>query len=483
MSKLIVGLLLLSGACFKTETIQICDANCTDLASFDLPAMDLTPMCVDSTTCSADAPVCVSGICAGCTAGVDGGSASECATYHVATPLCGPSGACVECLTKDDCASAHQTCDVSAHSCAPCKMHSDCSSGACDPSGACVDAAMIAYVDQNRCAGQIPDGSLARPLCQVTDGVSAGKGYVVIAGSATRYSPVVINAVSQELFLIGPGKSASPTARIYDMNTCFTVNVVSASADVKVHLFGLDFGGQGTSKSTHGINCTNTSTANVALSVSNCLIHDSTMTGVGSNGCAFALDQSFVSANTGTGVNVSGGSLNIDACTIDHNGGGVSLTSTQYTITNSFITNSDSGTAGVSINDAASTGIFAFNTVAGNGGSLANVGGVICPSSGAHKLLENSIVALNSEDPASTGTQFAGVCDLQNVVTGTDSIASAGAIKMTPTFDSAFRISATDTCCVDKISDVTGIPNTNHDGFGNPRPVNGLWDIGADEVQ
>ena len=81
---------------------------------------DLPPMCSDDSVCPVALPVCGGGgQCGGCQLGNN----TACATHHAATPLCGPSGACVECLSKDDCASKNQTCNLTTNACAACRAH------------------------------------------------------------------------------------------------------------------------------------------------------------------------------------------------------------------------------------------------------------------------------------------------------------------------------------------------------------------------
>jgi hypothetical protein len=104
------------------------------------PDLDMGTMigCSSSANCPAIAPVCSP--TQQCSACGTQGTSSECATTHPATPLCGPDGACVECLSKDDCAPQHLTCLVATHVCGQCSTHSDCTSGICNV-GRCEDIA------------------------------------------------------------------------------------------------------------------------------------------------------------------------------------------------------------------------------------------------------------------------------------------------------------------------------------------------------
>ena len=471
----------------RTYSVPCSTAICGAVDGAADQSMDLTPMCVDSTTCSADAPVCVSGICAGCIAGVDGGSASECATYHAATPLCGPAGACVECLTKDDCASAHQTCDVSAHSCAPCKTHSDCSSGACDPSGACVDAAMIAYVDK----GDVSCDSNGHPHCEINEAIaSAGKPYIVVRGltsPSAYYQALNLDASSADInvTIVGPGNLATPPAQIAQDD----VPAVVATASGKSLTLTLDgfvlFGSGGAHTPTHGLVCMQTS-GTAIVTIRHSSIKSSGLSGVSGSDCTIALDSCTISGNSGTGVSASSGSLSLDSCTISGNsGGGVSVTDAQYDITNSFIVDNLSMSPGVAFNGASDplpNGGFRHNTLSGNGAS-GKVGGIKC-SANDPSLVDFSIIWMNTTMASS---QFSGTCVFSYLVTDDGILPSgAGNNANAPQFAGngdyhLAKVSANSTCCIDKIPSSP----VDHDIDGDPRPlpINGLWDIGADEVQ
>src|SRR5262249_41981704 len=152
-------------SCFENHYLVPCSAaECGDAAVSD-GAADLMPTtCHDSSSCPASAPVCMGGHCTGC-AFVDGGASSDCATYHASTPYCGPSGACVECMSKVDCASVNKAC-TSSFVCGDCVHHADCPSGACGADHHCVDPANIAYVDKDLNAAA-PDGSKSHPFHQL----------------------------------------------------------------------------------------------------------------------------------------------------------------------------------------------------------------------------------------------------------------------------------------------------------------------------
>src|SRR3954471_19450202 len=128
---------------------------------------DMPPVgCSMSSTCPMSAPVCSPiQVCTGC--GAQGMSA-ECASFHAATPLCGPDGGCVECLTKDNCDAVHKTCDGNSHSCVACVANADCTSGLCI-AGACADKKDQLYVNNAVGAGcsESGNGSFSTPFCTI----------------------------------------------------------------------------------------------------------------------------------------------------------------------------------------------------------------------------------------------------------------------------------------------------------------------------
>jgi parallel beta-helix repeat protein len=210
----------------------------------------------------------------------------------------------------------------------------------------------------------------------------------------------------------------------------------------------------------------------VTLTIKNSTIQMSGKEGVSSSGCKLTLDSNIISSNTNEGVNLNN--------------------STTFILTNNIIQNNGglSSRPGVSINDQGSTGTFAFNTVVSNGPGGGTEGGIVCPSAGNNVLIQNSIVTLNSHNPATNGTQFAGKCQLSGVVTGPDSF--SGAIQMMPTFvgpndyhlDVGAGLTANEQCCIDQIASAT-TANADHDVDRGPRPkvAGGMLDRGAHEAK
>jgi hypothetical protein len=432
---------------------------------------DMPPMCSDDSMCPVGAPVCGGGgQCGGCQLGNN----SACATHHAATPLCGPSGGCVECLSKDDCATKNQTCNLTSNACAPCQAHADCSTGVCKPGGVCATAAEVAYVNNTNsstvtCSDLPHTSTRTSPYCQIQAAVtqSTAPPFVLVEGSATPYDPVSLNTTVKAigpLTIIGPGRGAAQGATLAGSGAVtpngFALLTGGGNA-ATVTLEGLTLIGAGGATPGAGARCT-VGVGAATLTIRDCKIQMSGGAGVDTNGCTITLDRNVIGpSNTGGGVILGG--------------------TTSYTITNNIIAGNGTGVPAVDIANMA-TGTFAFNTVANNGGAGTGSppGGISCPATA--RVIQSSIVVGNRLTMAG-GTQFFGNCTLMNVVTGADNF--AGASMLSPDLDASFRLTsatANDTCCIDKVTSPT-TPNASRDIDGSMRPKGAAHDIGAHEAR
>jgi hypothetical protein len=486
---LLCGCSLLNDKVYDAQDLSVC-AECDDLSVGDLgtrdssvdagdlqPPADLQPMCVDSGTCPSTMPVCGSGgACGPCSAMDDGGTSSVCAAYHGVLKLCGPAGDCVECLSKDDCAPTNRACDLTSHACAPCKNHSDCTTGVCNSGGVCATASEVAYVNNanGSCSEILHASTPAMPYCQAqTAATISGKSFVVVAGSSSNYSALNFNTTLGAigpLTIIGPGPSASPQAIIAGSGaiTPDAVAVQTANTNAAdVTIYGLVLEGEGGGTTGAGAKCT-----------------------VGNGGATLSILHSLIKLSGQAGVHSSGCTLTVDGCVIGPSnvGGGIELVTTMYTVTNNIVAENGTATVpGVSI-DNGSSGTFAFNTVARNHVTASNIGGVDCGTINPKKPLLHSIIWGNDLDTAG-GTQIGAKCTLTSVVVGADSTTDPGAIKQDPSFTPDYHLKLNDTanagdggCCVDKIMN-PGTANSDHDVDSTHRPKGASWDVGAHEVQ
>ena len=442
----------------------------------DMPELAGPDMfCTSSASCSDDAPICAVMRCRAC---MDSSDDAQCVAHNATTPRCyAPSGRCVACLASADCPSATPVCNTTDRTCRKCAAHSECMSGICKSDGTCAAVAEIAYVNKaGACMDAAGYGTQAMPYCEIQYAVNnSSKSYILVSPSATSYAILQFAPTTTALgplTIVGPaGRGAAGKASVFSTVATPAVTFTTATVPLTVTLDGLDIAGANGGVASPGVQGNQPSGAAATVVITSSTIHTSGKEGISSTGCTLTLDGNIIFSNTNEGIK---------------------LTSTTYVITNNLIVlNGSGGLPGVSIMDQASTGTFAFDTVAGNGGGMTIEGGISCPNiSTTPKLIEESIVAQNAHNPATNGTQFVGKCMLQSVVTGPDSF--AGAIQSPPAFvsmtdfhlDVGAGLAANQTCCIDKITAPT-TPNADHDVDRGPRPkvAGGKADIGAHEAQ
>ncbi len=228
----------------------------------------------------------------------------------------------------------------------------------------------------------------------------------------------------------------------------------------------------------------------VTLTLENVTVRDADgiNNGVSCAGGALNLVRTTVTNNGGIGVVADTCPVTMDRSRVSENlRGGVSLTSSGYTITNSFIVDNGRTTAGgsamggVLIANPPGGGPTRFdnNTLTGNvAGGGAPSAGIICPFAGSAVPLVNNIVWANGG-----GVQTAGMCTITNSdVQGIG--AGGGNINMDPLFFNAagadYHITATSPCR--NAGNNAGATDHDFDGDPRPRPSMTNVDMGADEV-
>ncbi|HEX4456925.1 MAG TPA: hypothetical protein VIA18_03100, partial [Polyangia bacterium] len=298
-------------ACTTPDDMKYAGSNC----------VDMVPKCASSSTCPSTAPVCeASGVCGACESNVDGGVSTECSTYHSSgtppTPLCGPAGACVQCISKDDCATLNQTCNVTTNACGPCATNSDCTSGVCGTAGECAATTDVYYVDNRgtasvlacKAAHTTADGtSWANAFCDISDatGAATKRPYVVVRGSATAYGALSFTTTATQT-IIGPGHEASPTALVFTPTLSPAVTVApTAGQTVTLTLDGLELSGSsGTGNQRAGVSCSGTA-GTATLSIKNSRLDNSGSSGLDSTACAVTLDANVITTNSGGGISLA----------------------------------------------------------------------------------------------------------------------------------------------------------------------------------
>jgi hypothetical protein len=179
----------------------------------DGDASEVAPECTTSSQCPAEKPICDAQTCRAC----DNGRSSDgaaCASRDSARPVCGPNGACVECVspTSADCTAspARPICDTTSNTCVRCASDDQCVAKGVAPGlcmshqdGRCASDSEIIYVEnKGGCASSTLTpmaGSSGTPFCGpqlAVDNVTASRRTIVVSGTVAgfQWTPAGVQA-------------------------------------------------------------------------------------------------------------------------------------------------------------------------------------------------------------------------------------------------------------------------------------------------
>ena len=291
--------------------------------------VDMAAMCSTSAMCKPTLPECTAGACSPCSDAGDGGVSAVCGTFFKDTPLCA-AGRCVECIAAADCAAKNKACK--SNRCDACATHADCTSGICDDGGKCVAADQILHVDNRGmkvadCKTNFPgaDGTTAMSAwCDIADALPPRRPWILVAGSKEVYSPLSFGA-TVTVGLVGPGRGAATRAIIFNGNGPAISIFTPAAKNVDLLVDGFEVRSlSGDTPPLDAISCSS-QTNGSKLRVRNTLVHNSSGYGVAASRCDLTLDGNDIRLNSGGGVSVATGPYSITNNFIVQNNGGKSF--------------------------------------------------------------------------------------------------------------------------------------------------------------
>lgn len=378
------------------------------------------------------------------------------------TPACDTTtGQCVQCTATDQgaCGGVTPYCG-SDNTCVACATHNQCGSNACRPDGSCVPPNDVAYVDpvgsdSGSCVRDAPCKTLSAALAK-------NKPYIKMTGTTTDNAVISKNVT----ILADPGAKlvGGPVG-----------NVVEVTGNSQVEIFDLDIsGGKGPPGVGDGIKVQAGTTGTVSLN--HVTLRANEKRGVTLVGGTLRITRSTISNNGLHGIVVdgtNGGTLTITRSIIRNNpiaGLQISTKST-FHVANNFIVGNGSPNSyhgGVYIRPN-SDSTLEFNTIVDNQAGLGMTAGVECWDGGIGA--RSNLIFRNTGGAGNPQTAGGGSCSYEtSLLTSPPDPGFGGedGYHLTTGTPGSIRDKAQGTC-----------PATDIDG--DPRPIGGACDLGADE--
>ncbi len=362
------------------------------------------------------------------------------------TPACDMvADKCVECTvaSHDLCTGAEPVCGTE-QACRGCTAHSECASEVCLPDGSCAAEGDVAYV--NGGAGTGTACTYTAPCKTLTAAIGTPKSIVKVKG------------------MLNDRVSVGRTVKIFadtdgELRSTSNGPLLTTTGAAIVEIYDLTIA--------------DASGANVGYGVQ-----------VGAN-TTLTLTRGKVIGCREAGITASGGTVIVSGATITGNkGGGISVANGSFKLTNNVIAENGDASAGgstfggVSLTSTANDNVFEQNTVVFNHSLIGNPGASCSAVAAFHG--RRNIITSNNLGLTFPASQSVGCADIESyTAAGTSSNdLHFAAIAPAPI---NFHLTAASPATVRDVAGLTTCSGRDIDG--DPRPLNTLCDIGADEFK
>jgi hypothetical protein len=352
--------------------------------------------------------------------------------------------------------------------------------GICTSAGACATVGQVVFVDNRGSTKSVCDGvhssrngTLGDPFCDISEALPSPSPFVLVRGTSQAYDVLNIpNSASLTLTIVGPGLNAATPATITpSSNNVPAVSVTSDSVHaLTITLDGLivaNAGGTG-----NGIQCTGTVTTSLTkLTVVRTIIEGNAQVGLTATNCQVIVDETIVGP-------VGAGSTN--------SGGGISLASCLYTLTNTVIHHNGSAAAtkALLLSGPGNASNQIINLTIADNISNGTAAGLYCTETTNPTVFN---IALNGNTTADvTGCTLSTSAYKGGTGTNQDTTACAsGDLFLAPaSYNYTPKIPPGGSCTVALANSGSKTGAPDHDILGSPRPqpIGSNPDVGAYEV-
>lgn len=442
-----------------------------------------TSGCMKSGECSGNTPICATGECRACKA------AAECSAVSASTPFCADDGRCVQCLDSSSCPATAPVCG-SDGKCRKCAESAECGTLACTDKGVCASDTQIVYALAQTGSYDAACGTIDKPCALLSSAalkLSSTRPYLVLMATQLAFDGGASFPANTTLYVIGNHVKVAP----YDGSGAFVVKGGSVTFDDVV------VSTVATSSATSAISCTSGQLNFFKGSVTNA------NTTFGSAGlelvdCDANVQQAEFKGNkiaiSSTSKNDSATqSLTVERTRFEGNTTAIAVDAATFLIRNNlFLRNGLESYVRIIRPIAATSGIFAYNTMVGNDNHCSYEGGLVACEGGSTKCgtLSSNISWGNMLGDSATGIPacpdqvYVGAPALSNSISET-TWPGSGNTSQDPKFTDAAKDDYTPAAGSPAIDKGNAAANLmpSVDFYGHPRPRGKGPDIGAIEVQ